>query len=93
MVQSNAAVSDIQLFEPTHYDIHALYGSQGGGTRIRLLGNDLLNPDGSFDTSIIVTVGEEQATLIPFLSTGKQLVVDTPPQPQGVPECCHPFRV
>lgn len=91
--QSKAAVRDIQLFDPAHYDIYDLYGSRGGGTRVRLIGNDLLNPDGSFDTSIMVTVGGEHATLIPFLSTDKQLVIDTPPKAPGRQDCCHSFRV
>lgn len=89
----SASVRDVQLFEPTHYGIHSLYGSHGGGTRIRLVGNDLLNPDGSFDTSIVVTVAGAQATLIPFLSTSTQIVIDTPPKPSRVLDCCHAFRV
>eukprot|EP00892_Ulva_mutabilis_P008261 jgi/Ulvmu1/5807/UM025_0063.1 len=92
-LSQSGSVTDIQLFEPAHYDSHHLYGSSGGGTRIRLLGNNLLNPDGSFDTSIVVTVAGAQATLIPFLSTSKQLVVDTPAKPSGISDCCHSVRV
>lgn len=73
-----AAVTSVELFEPLHYSTGNLYGSRAGGTRLRLVGNDLLNPDGSFDTSIVVTVGGRPATLIPFLSTSTQLVIDTP---------------
>lgn len=91
--QFTAAIRDVQLFDPAHYSVTALYGSRAGGTRLRLIGNDLLLPDGSFDTSIIVTIAGEQATLIPFLSTDKQLVIDTPPKPPASPDCCYSVRV
>lgn len=73
-----SAVISVELFEPLHYSTSSLYGSRGGGTRLRLLGNDLLSPDGSFDTSIVVTIGGIPATVIPFLSSSTQLVIDTP---------------
>lgn len=78
---------DVQLFEVPHHSTHYLYGSLGGGARIKLLGNDLCHSDGTFDTSIIVTVGGEQADVISSLSTDKQLVADTPPKPPDLEDC------
>lgn len=88
-----AAVTDVELFEPKHYSTSSLYGSRGGGTRLRLVGNGLLNPDGSFDTTIVVTIGGLPATLISFLSSSTQLVVDTPSVPDSTSNCCHEFKV
>lgn len=77
-LESVAAVTSVELFEPLHYGSGSLYGSRGGGTRLSLKGNGLLSPDGSFDTTIVVTVGGYPATVIPFLSSDTQLVIDTP---------------
>lgn len=87
------AITDVELYEPEHYSPSTLSGGRGGGTRVRLLGNNLLNPDGSFDTSIIVTLGGQPAALVPFYSTSKQLVVDTPAKAPQAPDCCHSFQV
>ena len=68
-----AAVTDVELFDPKHYSASNLYGSRGGGTRLRLVGNGLLNPDGSFDATTVVTIGGQPATLVPFLSSAHSL--------------------
>jgi hypothetical protein len=86
-------IVDVELFEPLHYSPQDLHGSRGGGTRLRLVGNNLLNPDGSFDNTILVTVGGHQATVLPFLSSSTQLVIDTPAVPDETPQCCHAFKV
>lgn len=88
-----AAVTAVELFEPKHYSTSNLYGSRGGGTRLRLVGNGLLNPDGSFDTTTVVTIGGYTAALVPFLSSSTQLVVDTPRVSDSTPDCCHEFKV
>eukprot|EP00892_Ulva_mutabilis_P008260 jgi/Ulvmu1/5806/UM025_0061.1 len=92
-LSATPGITDVQLYEPEHYSTTTLSGGRGGGTRLRLLGNNLLNPDGSFDTSITVSVGGQPATLVPFFSTSKQLVVDTPPKSPQSPDCCHIFEV
>lgn len=88
-----AAVTDVELFDPKHYSASNLYGSRGGGTRLRLVGNGLLNPDGSFDATTVVTIGGQPATPVPFLSSSTQLVVDTPRVSDSTPDCCHEFKV
>lgn len=87
------SITDVELFEPKHYNPSFLSGGRGGGTRFRLLGNDLLNPDGSFDASVSVMLGGQRAFLIPFLSTATQLVIETPAKPASSSDCCHQFKV
>ena len=93
ILSATPGITGVELYEPEHYSPDTLLGGRGGGTRIRLLGNNLLNPDGSFDTSISVTVGGQPAALVPFFSTSRQLVVDTPAKPPQIPDCCHSFQV
>lgn len=88
-----ATIHDVQLFEPIQHRSSDLYGSQNGGTRLALLGNNLLNPDGSFDNSIVVFIAGQQATVIPFLSTAWQVVIDTPAVPYSTPSYCHQIQV
>lgn len=87
------SITDVELFEPKHYSRSFLSGGRGGGTRFRLIGNDLLNPDGSFDASVSVMLGGQRAVLIPFLSTATQLVIETPAKLPWGSDCCHKFKV
>jgi hypothetical protein len=98
---SSAQVSDaslteiyaVEIFEPMYIDKTSLYGSSGGGTRLALLGNGLLNPDGSFDSSIAVFIAGRQAEVIPFLSSATRLVVETPAIPFSEADKSHEIQV
>lgn len=92
-VAQGATIHDVNIFEHEHYSKTTLLGSRNGGTRVQLLGSDLMNADGSFDSSITVTVGGYEAEVIPFLSTTEKIVFDTPAVPEHVEDCCHAFAV
>lgn len=92
-VYAEAEIDDVNLFEHTYTSKTSLLGSRNGGTRIALLGSNLMNPDGSFDSSVRVTVGGYEATVLPFLSTPEKIVFDTPAVPENTVDCCHQFVV
>jgi hypothetical protein len=90
---ADAIITDVTLFEHENYSKWSLTGSRNGGTRLQLVGSNLANADGSFDSSITVTVGGYPAKVITFLSTPEKIVFDTPALPDGAPDCCHGFLV
>jgi hypothetical protein len=90
---ADAVITDVTLFEHENFSKWSLTGSRNGGTRLQLVGSNLVNADGSFDSSITVTVGGYPAKVISFLSTPEKIVFDTPALPEGAPDCCHSFLV
>lgn len=92
-VSRAADIDDVNIFEHEHFSKTSLLGGRNGGTRVVLLGSDLMNADGSFDHSISVTVGGYAADVIPFLSTPEKIVFESPAVPEHVADCCHAIVV
>lgn len=93
--QANAPprISAVELYEPLHASRWTLRGSLAGGTRLAISGDNFLAPDGTFDETLVVTVGGRVTPVIHFLSSGARLVLDTPPLPPEAEPCCHKLAV
>lgn len=69
----------VREFNGAAYSPFLLYSGFGGGVRFIAKGSGLRTADGSFGGGAQVFVGNQQASVLEFLSSNDQIVFDSPP--------------